>query len=325
MYRDEKRIEVEKIVSLHAGRRLPAERVLAEKIGVSRPRLRAILGQLETEGHVQRRHGSGTYALASQGELRSAMLLLDSALKLGDDPFISRLLEQLQGVLQGAGLQCFIQRTGGIATPPQADGVIAIGVAAHAALENPALIETPAIALLADVSAQPGKKSSLLELEDDEAGASAARKLVQSGIKTVTFFGRPSLPAVRERLGGIKRELAKASVNLDVVSCGMNYNAGYEQGRSFRVSRQKQHGIIAANDWLAVGLQAGLQSQGPKNEKSVPLVSFDGLPIAQRLENSIASLAVPLETMSIDALAELQRLNQPKATGRTIRYALTWL
>jgi DNA-binding LacI/PurR family transcriptional regulator len=257
--------------------------------------------------------------------MQSAMLLLDSALKLGDDPFISRLVEQMQAVLQNAGVQCFIHRTGGISTLPQTDGIIAIGVAAHAALEGLEPNDIPAIALLADVSAQPGKKASLLELEDEEAGALAALKLVQSGVEEVTFFGRPSLPAVRERLKGIKRELARCEVALEIISCGMNYNAGFEQGRALQAPAGEKRGIIAANDWLAVGLQAGLQSKNRKHDETIPLVSFDGLPVAQRLEHSIASLAVPLETMAIDALAELQRLKQPKAMGRTIRYALTWV
>jgi len=47
--------------ALKPGDRLPAERALAEKIGVSRPSLRAGLRALAAMGVVQTRHGSGTY------------------------------------------------------------------------------------------------------------------------------------------------------------------------------------------------------------------------------------------------------------------------
>lgn len=44
-----------------AGDRLPSEPTLAEELGVSRVTIRAALAQLENDGIVNRRHGSGTY------------------------------------------------------------------------------------------------------------------------------------------------------------------------------------------------------------------------------------------------------------------------
>jgi GntR family transcriptional regulator len=44
-----------------AGDRLPSEPALAEELGVSRVTVRAALSKLESEGLVDRRHGSGTY------------------------------------------------------------------------------------------------------------------------------------------------------------------------------------------------------------------------------------------------------------------------
>lgn len=44
------------------GRRLPGERSLAERFGVSRPTIRCAVSQLVSEGRIRTRHGSGTVA-----------------------------------------------------------------------------------------------------------------------------------------------------------------------------------------------------------------------------------------------------------------------
>jgi GntR family transcriptional repressor for pyruvate dehydrogenase complex len=53
--------------------RLPPERELAERLGVSRPTVREALVALELEGRVEIRMGSGVYVCATQGEAPSAV------------------------------------------------------------------------------------------------------------------------------------------------------------------------------------------------------------------------------------------------------------
>lgn len=325
MSEDLKYREIKQFVRGRAGQRLPGERELTARFNISRPRLRGILGVLEQEALVQRRRGSGTYALApGEGEVGRAVLLVDAALKLGDDPFFSLLLEQLQGALQAAGAQCIIQRTAGEGVLlPRSDGVIALGVAGLNALRQAHLMQ-PAVGLFAAATARPGSRLSLLELDDESAGIEAARRLIALDVRRAYFFGRRAIPAVGERLAGVERELKGAAVPLEVVECGLNYAAGLEQGFRFAAPAQESIGLIAANDWLAIGLHTGLQSQNPALRRRVTLLSFDGLALTGRPELGIDSLAVPLETMAKDAVAELQRLKRPGTVGRAIRYALDW-
>ncbi|MBC3193392.1 GntR family transcriptional regulator [Pseudonocardia sp. C8] len=54
-----------------AGERLPSEPALARQLGVSRVSVRAALAQLQSEGLVSRRHGSGTYVNSVRPLVRS--------------------------------------------------------------------------------------------------------------------------------------------------------------------------------------------------------------------------------------------------------------
>ena len=65
---------------LRPGDRLPAERVLATRIGVSRPTVRAGLHSLAALGVVLSKHGSGTYIPAGPPALRSEALSFLAAL-----------------------------------------------------------------------------------------------------------------------------------------------------------------------------------------------------------------------------------------------------
>lgn len=88
---------------LVVGERLPAERDLAERFGVSRPTVREALIVLEVEGHIQIRMGSGVY-IAQKPASMPAILPADEA----DGPF---------EILQARCIVKRYRRRGGLATP----------------------------------------------------------------------------------------------------------------------------------------------------------------------------------------------------------------
>jgi len=65
---------------LRLGGRLPGERALAARLGVSRPSLRAGLGALQAMGVVRTRHGAGTYVVEGPPSLDSRQLQLMASL-----------------------------------------------------------------------------------------------------------------------------------------------------------------------------------------------------------------------------------------------------
>ena len=315
------------LVQQYAGRRLPGERELSERLRVSRPRLRAILARLRQEGLVEPRPRSGTYALAGPpGRLRRAAVLIDADLKLGDDPFFLSLVEGLQRSLQAAGARCLIERTDGRGPrPPLEDGAVTLGLAGRAILAGQRPEDPPLVGLLLDADTPARRRASVFGLEDRDAGREAARRLLARGRRDLVFVGSRDIPASRERLAGLEEAAGWGGGRVRFVAGHLNYADGLRLGRDLALPPPDTGGLVAANDWLALGLRAGLTDRHGAAGRDLPLVSFDGLPLTADPALGITSLAVPVAALADDAVAELVRLiRSPGAAGRVVRYPLAW-
>lgn len=318
---------VRKMAQTMLGQRLPSERDLAAMLRISRPHLRSILLHLQKEGLVEARPKSGTYVVdTGAARLRRVLLLIDSDLKLGDDPFFLSLLDSLQRSVQDAGARCLIERTNGDLDrrPALEDSAITIGLAGHSLIANQRPNDPPMVGLLLDSHARPGRRASIFQLDDQGAGSDAAKILIAAGCRDILFLGRQNIPASRERLAGVEEAAAEAGAEVRLVSCHLNYADGLRLGQELDLSGPKgKKGVITTNDWLALGLRTGLRHRQDPGERDLPIVSFDGLSVAADPSLKIMSLAVPIEEITTDAVAELQRLHgSPAAKGRVIRYPL---
>lgn len=310
-----------------AGRKLPGERELSERLGISRQRLRTLLDRLESEGAVVRRQGSGTYAPdPTDATLATVALLIDQRLKIGDDPFFSVFVERIQIGLQGAGVRCFVERIDGDSRPGYlGDGAITVGLAGRRLLRHLMPQDPPVVGLLDEPLDGPAPcpdRMSLLMVEDRYAGRDVAHRAIAEGAQRLVFLGRSDIGAARSRCEGLREAAFAAGVPVDAVDCGMNYASGLIAAPALAGRVCAGAGkvrIVAANDWLAVGIRSGLGAQCD----SVPIYSFDGLAIASDPALNIRSMAYPMDTIAEDALAELKRLARHRS-GRVIRYALEW-
>ena len=320
---------VRQLVTQMVGRRLPSERDLATRLQISRPRLRAILAGLRAEGLIEQRLGSGTYAVAPDGRhLRRIALLIDEKLKLGDDPFFSHLLECLQTALQAEGARCQIERISsqGGSLPPLEDGALTLGLAGAGVIERQRPGDPPLVGLLLPPETRPNRRASVFLLEDRAAGRAAGEHLWANGCRDVVFVGRRDIPASRERLAGAEEAATQAGARLHFQDAHLNYAAGLRLGSAMTLpGGNGPVGLVVTNDWLAAGLHAGLLRQEAARARELHLVSFDGLRLTDDGAMGFPSLAVPIEAIAEDAVAELRRLSRsPVSVGRVVSYPLHW-
>jgi DNA-binding LacI/PurR family transcriptional regulator len=300
------------------------------ELRISRPRLRAILAALRTEGLIEQRPGSGTYALAPDDEgLNRVAVLIDEGLKLRDDPFISNLFECLQDSLQDEGARCMIERVGMNDNAYRLeDGAITLGLVGRRVVETLRPQDPPVVGLLLGPDVRPGGRASIFLLEDRDAGANAARFAMERGCKQIYFLGRTDIPASNERYEGARGVVDGTNgVTLTFMSTHLNYAAGLKLGMEWLPPVGNDPvAIIVTNDWLAVGFRAGLRRHdiGHGGGRQY-IISFDGLPITADPALDIHSLVIPVQAIAQDAVMELRNLNRsPISVGRVVRYPLSW-
>lgn len=325
IYPDQKYQELRKLVEQQAGQRLPGERELAGQLGLPRSGVRVLLDALEAEGLVRRQQGSGTYALDRQAKrLKMVALLIDEELKLGDDPFFSLLVDSFQGHLQAEGIGCMIERLRPGWQPRRGyEGAITLGQAGKMVLEKMQQGAQPLVCLFLNAHPRAGAPVSIFQLADREAGYEAAQRLLARGCNELFFVGKREITAARERLAGAEEAANARSLALRFLNCSLNYTAGLRLGQELTIRKNTTPGLIAANDWLAIGLRAGLSSRFSAGLPDIQITSFDGLPITADSLLRIDSLAAPIQTIAADAVSELHRLLTP-APGRIVRYPFHW-
>ncbi len=326
---DELFLTIKELITRNPGQRLPSERSLAVNLGVSRARIRQVLDRLENEQLVTRQRGSGNYAIDPlKDRLTTVGILVDRQLKLGNDPFYSMLLEQLQGALQHEGIRSVIARTDkDLLVPDGEDALIIMGMAGNEIIAAQRYGSPPILGILLDTKPPLGTRVSILQVDNFDAGYQAANYLFSMGVTSICFVGPDHIPASRDRYLGAKSFCEEQGEKLTHFPCRMNYTGGLNAGREICKQNQAgvKQGLIAANDWTAIGLHGSMIAQGQEFREQHLLVSFDGLPITNDPSLEIHTMAIPIRSIVDDSVAELQRyIDNPTATGRVLCYRLEW-
>jgi len=320
-----------------AGSRLPSENELVEQFGASRPTVGRALAQLETEGYVERRAGSGTFASVRERREGCVFGLLIPELGATEifEP-ICRGISMARGshhdllwgptFSPGASEEAqaeelcryYIQRgVSGVFFAPMelTKEKDEVNRRITAALDD---AHIPIVLLDRDITDYPGRsRYDLVGIDNRRAGFVITEHILQAGAKRVVFLGRPnSAPTVNARAMGYGDAIRRHSDSGAQEFIEMADPTDIDVVREI-VDRTQPQGIVCANDFTAGQLMTSLNSMGIRVPSQIKVTGMDDIKYAMILQTPLTTIHQPcFELGALALVAMLDRASNPHMPAR---------
>jgi DNA-binding LacI/PurR family transcriptional regulator len=327
------------------GVRMPSEAQLVKQFSVSRPTVGRALRQLETDGLIERRAGSGTYARTSatqQASNRSFGLLVPGLASTeifqiicGEIASLARVQdygllwggsttprEDSDASLEHAEALCkqFIERklTGVFFAPAELEP--------KQAESNRRLAESlreagvPVVLIDRDLVDFPGRSDfDLVSMDNMTSGYMVANHLIKLGCKRLFFVARPfSAATVDARIAGVREALARHRIDPESGWVRQGDPSDLKFVRSLIAGRQAD-GFVCANDFTAATLLQSLKSLGAHVPQDFRVVGFDDVKYATLVSPTLTTIHQPCRDIAVIAFRTmLDRLAAPSLPPRSI-------
>ena len=320
------------------GGKLPSENELVAQFGASRPTIGRALAQLESEGHVERRAGSGTFASVPERHEGFVFGLLIPELGATEifEPICRGISTARVGghhdLLWGPTFspaaseeaqaeemcQYYVQRgVNGVFFAPMelTKEKDEVNQRIAAAFDRAGI---PIVLLDRDICEFPRRsRYDLVGIDNRRAGFVITEHVLQAGARRVVFLGRPnSAPTVNARAmgyGDAIRARCDPSVEefieiLDPTDIGAVRKM---------VDRIQPDGIVCANDFTAGQIMTSLNSLGLRVPTQIKVTGMDDIKYAKILQTPLTTIHQPCLDLGVLALsAMLDRASDPKMRAR---------
>jgi DNA-binding LacI/PurR family transcriptional regulator len=330
--------------SLHAGRykdgaRLPSEAELVRRFSVSRMTVVKAMQQLQQEGLLVRRAGSGSYAVDGRGADKPVFGLIIP--DLGETEIFEPICKGMTGTLNAAHTlawghsqapgadkqdvaehlcrQYIEQKVAGVFFAPVEFGAARDQVNRRV-LESLRQAGIPVVLLDRCVLPFPQRSDyDLVGLDNRRAGYIMAGHLLRQGARNVTFFAvEGSAETVDDRIAGYREALFAHSLPLlrEAVVRGDPKDAATV---SAMLDALHPDAILCANDHTAAQLMHTLLGLGVRIPEDVRLAGIDDVRYAGLLPVPLTTLRQPVLEIGAAAIAAmLDRIQNPHLPARSI-------
>lgn len=308
---------------LTSGAKLPTELQLMQHFAVSRTTVSRALRDLELQGFIRRRRGSGTYVkemahAAEQYDLAFFMPWMESGVSL---PYVEGLIHQGLADLASRRHSTLILKC------PSGEGTFKervlntarslIDLRVNGVFYYPAELPGDQMQLnrvVVDMLAKAGISVILIDrdiasfpnrseftrigYDNRRGGVILTEHLIQKGCRRIAFVGIPEIStAVADRLAGYYEAHRMKGMSVDRELVRMVDE--HELTRSFcdeLMHSAKPDAIISKNDRFSALIGRYLIEQGLQIGRDVKMAGFDDDPIAELLPVSLTTIRLPIRT-----------------------------
>jgi LacI family transcriptional regulator len=327
------------------GARLPSEVQLVKQFSVSRPTVARALRDLEAQGMIERRAGSGTYVRTNiQRNTTSRILgLLVPGLAsteifqiiCGEIASLARVNEY--GLLWGGSTNPRVDTDASLKHAEELckqfiereiSGVFFAPAELQPGQEqaNSKLAESlreagiPVVLIDRDLLEFPRRSDfDLVGIDNMTGGYMMAEHLIKLGCRKILFVVRPlSAATVNARIAGIREAFVRHRIELDPDWIRTGDPADLKFIRSLVAGRQADAFICANDDTAAVLLRA-MESQGVRAPHDVRVVGFDDVKYATLVSVPLTTIHQPCRDIAVIAFRTMmERLAEPTLPIRSI-------
>lgn len=333
-------LEALKSGEYEAGGKLPSENELVEQFGASRPTVGRALAQLENEGLIVRKAGSGTFVRIPNRQDSFVFGLLIPGLGATEifEPICRGISMARVGghhdLLWGPTIspaasaeaqaeelcQYYIRRgvTGIFFAPLElVGGKDEVNRRITAAFVEAGI---PVVLLDRDICEFPQRsRFDLVGIDNHRAGFAITQHVLQAGAKRIAFFARPnSASTVSARALGCSNAVRQRNDGSLEVKTHIGDPSDNAEVRKL-VDGFRPDAIICANDITAGQIMTSLNALGIRVPSQIKVTGMDDIRYAQMLQTPLTTIQQPCLDIGVAALSTmLDRASHPNMPARDV-------
>jgi DNA-binding LacI/PurR family transcriptional regulator len=329
--------------------RLPSEAQFVKRFGVSRPTIGRALKDLQEQGLIDRRRGSGTYIRAEKDRLHDAHSAIPQLGMIVPSLRHTEIFESICGELASLARVNDYGFWWGASTSPIAESKMTVdeaealcsrfierGVAgvffvpfehqADREAANRRITEhlrqagIPVVLLDRDIGAFPNRSAyDLVGIDNFAGGYLLAEHLIKLGARRLAYVMRPlTASTVDARIAGAQSAMRAYGLESPHPFVHSGDPTDLKFVRSF-VHGRRIDAVLCTSDHIAAQLLQSLTRLGIRVPQDLRLVGFDDVRFASLLTIPLTTMEQPCRDIAITAFnALLERLKNPTMPPRTL-------